>query len=1317
MIKNKYFILVFSLLAFHGFAQQVGISDTDKNLISTTLYDINGTVRAASISYFNGLSKPTQAQNLDINTGKIWVSQILYDTQGRPALQTLSAPIGSPSNFLYKNNFVLKSNGVTYGTSDFEANIEDPAGVGNQANTLGWYYSTSNTGEPYQDITSYPFSRTIYDELNPGNTRMIIGGNKADTDADGQIDDWISGYSYTVPASQELYYAFGRDFFTEGEDEVLAQYTNATLTGLFNDINKNVVTLKAFKTISIDPHGVENVVFTDSEGRTLAAARSGEGAQKEVLSIIGDQGYVDIHIAKGCESGITYLGGTSNYKVYNLRTGQLVTTSTTLTAGVYRIEAINKSSSPPFAYIDKSNGSIQPAFSDLKGIRYKINYYDFSLNYYDEAGRLTSSLQPLGFDNSYTLNQAVPAHNNNLKSTYEYNALGQLIHTISPDEGEAWFKYRKDGQIRYSQNSKQLAANEFSYTNYDSFGRPVESGVLSNSGFTTADPDGVLSSGTRKEQHFTVYDVPDQSGLSTALGSLSSSYPTQNFVPGNVVKTYTLNPSTTTTWYSYDVYGRVEWMVQKIDGLGTKTIDYEYDPVTGSVTKVDFQRYTSSERFVHKYTYDAQDNNLIKVETSTDDTNYTVHADYTYYETGALKRMELGGGLQGVDYVYNLAGQLKSINHPSLSASNDPGGDNNDLFGMAIDYHNADYMRALSNITSTTYGTDRFDGNIKGTRWNNGYQPLSNAQNAYSYQYNRNNWLTGAEYGQYTGTTSNTNIPANITKNTVVSGTETYQASNSITLTPGFHATSGSDISIVVLDTDGFQENGNGDYNVSGITYDANGNIQTLNRNKNTENGSNAMDALSYTYKTDKPNQLLRVDDAVTATTNVDDIKDQDGNNYIYNELGQLITNNEEGISYIYNASGLVTEVKKNNLPLIKFFYNDKNHRVKKESYDTNGVLQNSIFYVRDAQGTTLAVYNGSAVTEHTIYGSNRLGMFFRQSNTSVYQLTDHLRNVRAVVGKTGNTATITNASDYYPFGMIMPNKQLNDGNYRYAYQGQEKDTETGKEAFELRLWDGRIGRWLTTDPYEQYNSPYLGMGNNPINGVDLDGGFWQELGNFILGRGWNSDAALEFEANGGSLGEWTGNRFSGYRNATSVVNGEVVGTTFDAVQDFNFDASLVTGFRITGGLQGGLDFFGVGLEANFFSTTLLEWNNNEFYNIFDNIEGGKNYLDSDRRYQALSFTYPIGVVVIPAGEVPIPIPIEVEHGFDITTKRGRITSINFHAQAQATSLLQIGFDKELYTDQAVRLYNKHGVSLGGKAGVGIEFFATGELSFNLPKF
>ncbi len=83
----------------------------------------------------------------------------------------------------------------------------------------------------------------------------------------------------------------------------------------------------------------------------------------------------------------------------------------------------------------------------------------------------------------------------------------------------------------------------------------------------------------------------------------------------------------------------------------------------------------------------------------------------------------------------------------------------------------------------------------------------------------------------------------------------------------------------------------------------------------------------------------------------------------------------------------------------------------------------------------------------------------------------------------------------FYPYG------QRNDAlswtrpylrSYGRGYQGQNTrfDEETGYDNFELRLYDSRIGRWLSTDPMGQYHSPYVGMGNNPVNRVDPDGGF-----------------------------------------------------------------------------------------------------------------------------------------------------------------------------------------------------------------------------------
>ena len=85
----------------------------------------------------------------------------------------------------------------------------------------------------------------------------------------------------------------------------------------------------------------------------------------------------------------------------------------------------------------------------------------------------------------------------------------------------------------------------------------------------------------------------------------------------------------------------------------------------------------------------------------------------------------------------------------------------------------------------------------------------------------------------------------------------------------------------------------------------------------------------------------------------------------------------------------------------------------------------------------------------------------------------------------------VTQATDYGVWGEVLREQKTNvlDG-YRYGYQGQfaEKDEDTGWNHFEAREFDPNIGRWTSTDPARQFSSPYLGLGNNPINALDTDG-------------------------------------------------------------------------------------------------------------------------------------------------------------------------------------------------------------------------------------
>jgi len=64
---------------------------------------------------------------------------------------------------------------------------------------------------------------------------------------------------------------------------------------------------------------------------------------------------------------------------------------------------------------------------------------------------------------------------------------------------------------------------------------------------------------------------------------------------------------------------------------------------------------------------------------------------------------------------------------------------------------------------------------------------------------------------------------------------------------------------------------------------------------------------------------------------------------------------------------------------------------------------------------------------------------------------------------------------------------------HRWQFQGQETQSDFGLHwaAFDLRSLDVQLGRWCQIDPYNQYSSPYVGLGNSPINGIDPDGGLF----------------------------------------------------------------------------------------------------------------------------------------------------------------------------------------------------------------------------------
>jgi RHS repeat-associated protein len=601
----------------------------------------------------------------------------------------------------------------------------------------------------------------------------------------------------------------------------------------------------------------------------------------------------------------------------------------------------------------------------------------------------------------------------------------------------------------------------------------------------------------------------------------------QNNAPGGGVSTYTpiYGNYTTGTYYAYDIHGNVDTLLQDYR-LGTmashgynrfKEIAYNYDLISGKVNEVDYQP-GAIDQFYHRYEYDAE-NRITDVYTS-DNKAYVGNksleeheAFYQYYKHGPLARAVIGQQqVQGPDYAYTLEGWLKGVNSTSLQPANDIGNDGlagsanqnvaRDAYGFNLNYFTGEYSAINSGVlpfpghtgymSSTDY-KPLYNGNISSMAVNIGKlnQPL-----LYNYQYDQLNRIVSMD--AFNGLNQTGNDWTGLTK------------------------------------INDYQER---------ISYDANGNIQTYLRNGTTTGGTPlAMDNLTYNYNLDanghlQNNKLTSVNDAVAASNYPNDIDDQSANNYSYDAIGNLVQDNAGGINTItWTVYGKISSIAKADGSTIAYTYDAAGNRISKTVTPASGPAIIT-WYVRDASGNVMALYTATGSdslhqSEQHLYGSSRLGIYNRNINADaalptgtsasligsyftsnftrgnkVFELSNHLGNVLETVSdkKIGHnsgsgtidyyTPDVVTANDYYPFGSLMPGRTYSvaNTNYRYGFNGKENDNdiETGMQDYGMRIYDTRLGRFLSVDLYSNkfpWYSPYQFSGNTPMQAIDLDG-------------------------------------------------------------------------------------------------------------------------------------------------------------------------------------------------------------------------------------
>ncbi|MBD0401561.1 RHS repeat domain-containing protein [Flammeovirga sp. EKP202] len=452
------------------------------------------------------------------------------------------------------------------------------------------------------------------------------------------------------------------------------------------------------------------------------------------------------------------------------------------------------------------------------------------------------------------------------------------------------------------------------------------------------------------------------------------------------------------------------------------------------------------DQLIHRYVYDA-DNRLLEVYTSRDGHLEALEATYIYYPHGPLAQVILGSySVQTLDYYYTLEGWIKGVN---LGLSEEEP----DAFAYALGYHNNDYQPIASTIQS----------------------PLK----------------TSSEHNLYNG-----NIAQMITQLPKTTGSITDSLPTNV-LSVHYQYDQLNRIRNASQEQDGA-----GRKQMANYSYDANGNLMTLQRNTLEQA---EMHDLSYDYYPNT-NRLKRVTNSATGAPDSTNIfHSQADNNYIYDAIGNLIADRSEKVRIYWNIQGKV-ERSEHYAQVSDFLDTSGNFKTSpqdpqktvKYRYDASGNRITKVvstpereintLYVRDASGNIMGVYSDTLKTEGgqpvyvplqlaeiPIYGSSRLGQYVPEDTLQTqlglghrrYELSNHLGNVLVTYSDAGH---VLSYSDYYPFGLRITARSSGSEGYRYGFNGMEKNpsgelgsAQTYTTLF--RQYNPVIGRWLSIDP------------------------------------------------------------------------------------------------------------------------------------------------------------------------------------------------------------------------------------------------------------
>ncbi|MCE3226157.1 MAG: hypothetical protein K0S32_708 [Bacteroidetes bacterium] len=1140
-------------------------TDMLRNWNQEETYDESGNVIAVEKIYLDALGRTTQKLGKNASN-EVFRTQTVYDAYGRGAVKTMPAFTGN--QLIYQTGFMRNQTAQPYSYTDFDTpgTLNNNNAIENNiTNTLGYYYSNNNTYDTRQATATNPYTRIEYTGDPGGAERRVSKPGNAFKMGSGK-----ESYSFTMPSGDELKYIYGSNFYYKSKRDSSDKNNSGPLT-----TGSDIV---ASKQIVITPDNKEQITYSIG-GKMLASSLSGlstDACNYAVLNTLYYKGTLstDIHICDTYKSSLVFHKPTqATTPTTSTSYSDLSYTITDLYRDVVLVNgtdySLNTSTGAisfltPFSslytgrsYVLRISVSYDPTYeaglialsvtpADLK-IGYSVDYGMFSKNYYDVGGALRKSVSPKGF--ACTTPTTIT-----MATTYDYSHYGQLIAKKTPDEGLVEMTYDVQGKLRFTQNAVQKQGGRFSYVNYDVHGRAVETGEYysvngaGNAWFTNYYLLGPGSGTTGIHSH-TILDSQD--GLTTSGKSFTTV--TGYFIPTgsgyDIPNSWTyynnyqkfrngqvnfIKNANSTIWFNYDSLGRQRstiTYVTDVDYANLMSSGGVDDKIKTSETHINFfnglhnssiyQENTSYEKMVYDYSYD---NNLRPtVTTLACESGSAVNIlTNSYDKLGRLNRVVTGNHYQGTDYVFTIGGLLKAINHPALDITSDPGADGAkddgsepgsppiDLFGEVLDYHYNDYIRSGTTTTSSiASGSSIYNGLIHAVRFKT--------------RANVNGTPTGMDYIDYGG-----GAQTQITSSTNYGEQELafkfwYDDLNRLAKTNFY--TYNNNTSTYSSRTE-YAETGASSGN---IAYDRNGNITRMVRQAFN---SVVLDNLTYTVNS-TGNQVGNILDAASnsypAGFNFKTPSTSASSSFSYNAIGQLTVSSAEGIdSVCYFADGKVKRIIFTNGDYTLYDYGADGAKLKSTYYNSGGNYFKYNWFV----GPFVYELNEGATGKPNVKevkipgGVIRIDELAEDGFTSpyykVFYVTDHLGNVRATykpgsATESDNSIEILSTADYYAWGGKLPGRIWEAEACRNAYQGQEKieDGSNPWYQFELRQYNQDIGRWFAPDPYGQFESPYIAMANNPVSGVDPDGG-WVNASRDLKGQQFRNKAEMERARQGG---------------------------------------------------------------------------------------------------------------------------------------------------------------------------------------------------------